>query len=65
MVDASDLLRSVAERGELVLPTGRGDELRHGGASDSRGRGMTQTRDIYIPDLGLGAGIKVPPRDFR
>jgi error-prone DNA polymerase len=63
------------------LRTGRGDEAKHGGSPDQRddkplrrhpaatepgdtalGR---KPRDIYIPDLRLGSGIKIPTRDFR
>ncbi len=28
-------------------------------------RGVGEPRDIYVPDLRLGSGIKVPTRDFR
>jgi error-prone DNA polymerase len=61
--DLSALLRSVGEREEFRLPHGRGDEARTGGSPDRRGLG--HARDIYIPDLRLGSGIKVPTRDFR
>ena len=63
------------------LRAGRGDEAKHGGSPDPRddkalrhhpaatepddtalGR---KPRDIYIPDLRLGSGIKVQTRDFR
>jgi error-prone DNA polymerase len=50
LVDLGELLRSVGERDQ---PAAGGDEL---------GR---KPRDIYIPDLRLGSGIKVPTRDFR
>ena len=41
--------------------------MKHGGgtdqgAADGLGR---KPRDIYIPDLRLGSGIKVPIRNFR
>jgi error-prone DNA polymerase len=70
LTDLSDMLRSVGDRrdGEAFpLRTGRGDEAKHGGSPDSRddkalGR---KPRDIYIPDLRLGSGIKIPTRDFR
>jgi error-prone DNA polymerase len=61
-------LRSVGERdGSFPMQHGRGDEAKHGGgpealAADGLGR---KPRDIYIPDLRLGSGIKVPTRNFR
>jgi error-prone DNA polymerase len=62
------MLRSVSERDEpLPVPHGRGDEAKHGGGSDQRtadGLGR-KPRDIYIPNLRLGSGIKVPTRNFR
>jgi error-prone DNA polymerase len=65
--DLSDLLRSVGQR-EAAFPLrpGRGDEVRHANRPDPRGDGgLRKARDIYIPDLRLGSGIKVPTRDFR
>ena len=67
--DLSGLLRSVGEREETlsVLP-GRGDEARHGVGSDpgeGRGVGDRGPRDIDIPAVTQGGGIKVPTRDFR
>ena len=66
--DLSDLLRSVGSR-EAAFPLrhGRGDEGHTGGGTDQRGaKGVgARARDIYIPDLRLGSGIKVPTRDFR
>ena len=69
--DLSDLLRSVGERDEAFpLTHGRGDEAKHPGAPDKRdeigaGPGGRRVRDIYIPDLRIGSGIKVSTRDFR
>ena len=69
--DLSDLLRSVGERDEAFpLTHGRGDGATHPGARDPRdgsgaGPGGRPVRDIYIPDLRLGSGIKVPTRNFR
>ncbi len=69
--DLSDLLRSVGERDEpFPIQHGRGDGATHPGARDPRdgpgaGPGGRPVRDIYIPDLRLGSGIKVPTRDFR
>jgi error-prone DNA polymerase len=45
LVDLSPLLRSVGAREDFVIPTGRGDEARHGGAPDPRGI-KVQTRDF-------------------
>lgn len=55
--DLSELLRSV---GETANPVGSGPRARAG-----TGPGSRPARDIYIPDLRLGSGIKVPTRDFR
>ena len=69
LADLTHLLRTVGERDEaLPLATGRGDEARHGGGPDQRdGKAAfgRKARDIYIPDLRLGSGIKVPTREFR
>ena len=64
LTDLSGLLRSVGEREGFRLSHGRGDEARTGGGTDRRGPGRAP-RDIYIPDLRLGSGIKVPTRNFR
>ncbi len=61
LMDFSDLLRSVGARGAFPLPFGRGDEAKHGGAPDPRGK-APRARDIYVADIG---GIKVKTRDFR
>ena len=69
--DLSELLRSVGDRDEAFpLTHGRGDGATHPGAPDRRdgpgaGPGGRPVRDIYIPDLRIGSGIKVPTRDFR
>ncbi len=64
LTDLSPLLRQVGERDTpVVLPTGRGDEARHGGAPDQRDAAWKQ-RDIYCPER-LSTGIKVQTRDFR
>jgi error-prone DNA polymerase len=69
LTDLSGLLRSVGERDEAFpAPTGRGDQVRHPSGPDPRdgaGPGGRPPRDIYIRDLRLGHGIKVPTRDFR
>ena len=75
LVDLSGLLRQVGERDDpVILPTGRGDEARHGGSPDVRdktgrvkaGRDnpVHKPRDIYCPER-LSTGIKVQTRDFR
>jgi error-prone DNA polymerase len=61
LLDLSDLLRSVGARGAFPLPFGRGDEAKHGGAPDPRGK-APRARDIYVADIGA---IKVQTRDFR
>ncbi len=58
VTDFSDLLRSVGARGGFPLPFGRGDEAKHGGGPDPRGK-APRARDIYVPDL------RVQTRDFR
>lgn len=67
LVDLTHLLRTVGDRDEAFPhATGRGDEAKHGGGPDPRDGSMgRKARDIYIPDLRLGSGIKVPTRDFR
>jgi error-prone DNA polymerase len=69
LVDLTHLLRSVGDR-NAAFPhdTGRGDEAKHGGGPDHRDANAAlgrNAREIYIPDLRLGSGIKVPTRDFR
>ena len=66
--DLSHLLRSVGERDE-PFPTqhGRGDGATHPAGRDPRsGPGAVldgaPARDIHIPGLRLGSGIKVPAR---
>ena len=69
--DLSDSLRSVGERDEpFPITHGRGDGATHPAGRDPRsgpgaGPGGRPVRDIYVPDLRLGSGIKVPTRDFR
>jgi error-prone DNA polymerase len=61
--DLSGLLRQVGER-DFAMPTGRGDEAKHGGGPDARDLGVPRVRDIYCPER-LATGIKVATRDFR
>lgn len=61
--DLSGLLRQVGER-DFAMPTGRGDEAKHGGGPDARDVGVPRVRDIYCPER-LATGIKVATRDFR
>ena len=69
LTDLSDLLHSVGGRDQAFpLATGRDDAARHGSGPDARdGIGLEgrRARDIYIPDLRLGSGIRVRARDFR
>jgi error-prone DNA polymerase len=64
--DLTGMLRRVGEMDEAFpLTTGRGDEARHGGSPDQRGRGDRRnaeggglgrrSRDIYVPDLSMEA----------
>jgi error-prone DNA polymerase len=65
VLDFSDLLRRIGERDEaLVVPTGRGDEVKHGGGTDQRDALGRKPRDIYIPDLRIDS-LQIKPRDFR
>ena len=70
LIDLSGLLRQVGERDDpVILPTGRGDEARHGGSPDvrdktGREKPVHKPRDIYSPER-LSTGIKVQTRDFR
>lgn len=61
--DLSGLLREVGDRA-FVVPTGRGDEAKHGGGPDARDLGVPKVRDIYCPER-LATGIRVATRDFR
>jgi error-prone DNA polymerase len=67
LTDLSALLRSVGDRGDDAFPlrVGRGDEARHPVTPDPREGKGPRARDIYVRDLRLGSGIKVPTRDFR
>ena len=66
LTDLSAELRSVGDRNAPVLfPRGRGDGATHGGSLDPRDPAPTKVKNIYVPDLRLGPGIKVPTRDFR
>jgi error-prone DNA polymerase len=66
LIDMTDLLNSVGSRNEVFpLRHGRGDEAKHGGGPDPRGALGRKPRDIFIPDLRIGDGIKVKARDFR
>jgi error-prone DNA polymerase len=69
LVDLTHLLRTMGDRNEAFpLATGRGDEARRGSGPNYRDKEAPlgrKPREIYIPDLRLGSGIKVPTRDFR
>jgi error-prone DNA polymerase len=65
LIDLTELLNSVGSRDEAFpLRHGRGDEAKNGNGPDRQGLGR-KPRDIYIPDLRIGEGIKVKTRDFR
>jgi len=69
--DLTGLLRSVGNQdAPFPIEHGRGDAVTHPGARDPRdgpgaGPGGRPVRDIFVPDLRIGSGIKVPTRDFR
>ena len=66
LTDLTSRLHAIAGMEGFRLPHGRGDEAKHGGGPDTRGAALgRKPRDIYIPDLRLGSGIKVQTRDFR
>jgi error-prone DNA polymerase len=66
LTDLTSRLHAIGGMESLRLPHGRGDESKHGGAPDARAVSLgRKPRDIYIPDLRLGSGIKVQTRDFR
>ena len=65
LADLSGLLREVGERDDPVqLPTGRGDQVCHGGGPDPRGADWARPRDIYCPERA-STGLRVATRDFR
>jgi error-prone DNA polymerase len=66
LTDLTSRLHAIAGMEGFRLPHGRGDEAKHGGGPDARAAALgRKPRDIYIPDLRLGSGIKVQTRDFR
>ncbi len=80
LTDLTGLLRSLSEREEAFphgrgraaesdeafpLPHGRGDEAKHGGGPDARDALGRKPRDIYVPDIKSGEGIRIRTRDFR
>jgi error-prone DNA polymerase len=66
LTDLTDLLRSVGDRDQVFpLPHGRGDQAKHTSGPDPHETLGRQPRDILIPDLRLGSGIKVLSRDFH
>jgi error-prone DNA polymerase len=62
-IDLSDFLRQVSIRDEADA----GDAASHDAEPEHQGVGVLgrKPRDIYIPDLRIGSGIKIPTRDFR
>jgi error-prone DNA polymerase len=66
LTDLTSRLHAIGGMEGVSLPHGRGDEAKHGGGPDpGRDALGRKPRDIYIPDLRLGSGIKVQTRDFR
>jgi error-prone DNA polymerase len=63
LTDFSDLLRGIGARDTFPLPSGRGDEAKHGGAPDPRG--AVRPRDIYVANLRQTSELNVKTRDFR
>ncbi len=64
--DLSAELRGVGGRSDpMKITRGRGDGATHGGGPDAREPSAPKVRDIYVPDLHISSGIKVPTRDFR
>jgi error-prone DNA polymerase len=67
--DLSDLLRDVEQRGSERPSRSEQDggttPAAPSGSPSHMGPGVPRTRDIDIPDLRLGFGIKVPTRNFR
>ena len=67
--DLSKELRSVGQLdAAFPIERGSGDGVTHPAGRDPRrpiDRSEQKVRDIHVPDLRLGSGIKVPTRDFR
>jgi error-prone DNA polymerase len=67
LIDHSDMLRSIGGMDqEFVIPTGRGDEAKHGGSGlDPREtKALNKAREIYVPDLHIDT-LTVKARNFR
>ena len=67
LVDHSDMLRRVGGMDQdFTIPTGRGDEAKHGGSGlDPREKpALRKARDIYVPDLHIDT-LTVKARNFR
>nr|WP_210302080.1 error-prone DNA polymerase [Methylobacterium brachythecii] len=68
LTDLSPMLRRIGDLDLTKLPTGRGDEARHGGSPDMRDRPARSSnredelgrgpRDIFIPDLTIDAALE-------
>ncbi len=64
LTDLSELLHSVGDREQpFSVPHSNYDKSKHG--PDPRDTSSRKAQEIYIPDLRLGSGIKIPTRDFR
>lgn len=67
LMDLSDRLRSIGDRGDVFLSRldDHGAEQRASPDTQDAKHLGRKPRDIYVRDLRLGSGIKVPTRDFR
>jgi error-prone DNA polymerase len=60
-----EVIHVVVQQVEDLTEMLQGIAQRDGGQGDATDPALQRARDIYIPDLRLGSGIKVPTRDFR
>jgi error-prone DNA polymerase len=60
-----EVIHIIAQKVEDLTKMLQGVAQREGGQGETADLAVNRVRDIYIPDLRLGSGIKVPTRDFR
>jgi error-prone DNA polymerase len=60
-----EVIHVIVQKAEDLTEMLRGVAQREGGPGDAADPAVQRVRDIYIPDLRLGSGIKVPTRNFR
>jgi error-prone DNA polymerase len=60
-----EVIHVIVQQVEDLTEMLRGVGQREGGPGDATDPAVHRVRNIYIPDLRLGSGIKVPTRDFR